>query len=357
LGAIAAAALLLGPFVASSTSGSSTKIHSDRRMTITPLTGFGGYHLTTKVTQISARWRVPAISKTSRVGIAATWIGAQNSIDSHFIQLGILEICNQKGRGSYQAFWSDTALDFTPQPLGVIGAGDHLSVSLVRNSRGWSLTFHDRTNALSVDKQIDYGVGAPFTMGEWLQEDPSPSDVASRDVAYPDVANVTFQRLRVNDEVPRLKRADGQTLSASGGLLRVPTLVRHDSFTFVRPLGAADQYLIDAAALDKEAATFNAQIVFWKSTSRKSKSRDTKAMVAAFEFGASEISAQAWPKSTHGDVGELVQDMRADAVNLNNWSTAGFKTEGSAFQAIRDATEEQNVVIDKLRSALGLPPP
>jgi hypothetical protein len=115
--------------------------------------------------------------------------------------------------------------------------------------------------------------------------------------------------------------------------------------------------LIDAAALDKEAATFNAQIVFWKSTSRKSKSRDTKAMVAAFEFGASEISAQAWPKSTHGDVGELVQDMRADAVNLNNWSTAGFKTEGSAFQAIRDATEEQNVVIDKLRSALGLPPP
>jgi hypothetical protein len=203
-----------------------------------PQTGFGGYQWSGSVNQISATWRVPTIVPGSPSGAAATWIGAQASTSDRFIQVGVFEQCSGPSSVSYRAFWSDTTLKFIPQWIGYVAATDSMTASLVRTGRGWTVRLADTAAKLTYTTQIDYGVGSSFTTGEWIQEDPSPSAGAVKDVPYPDMNNVTFQHLQVNGQAPRPSLFSGLTLSPAGGAVRTPTSVRNDSFTF--SLAASD---------------------------------------------------------------------------------------------------------------------
>lgn len=338
-------------------SGASTKSGATRQPVVAPITGFGGYLLNVKVSRISAQWVVPKIAATSPPGIAATWVGAQNIEDSDFIQLGILEIANGGGDASYEAFWSDTEKQFAPQSLERLSAGDKISVSMARDAKGWLLNFDDRRNASSVTKQINYDAAGRFTQGDWLQEDPSPSRLASKDVTYPDLADVTFQKMMVNGHRPKLVQADGVTLSATGGALEVPTPVKDDAFTFVRPKGAADQYLIDAAVIDAATAKLNVQVAQWSTASTTTKTRDVKAIESVFTFEAGQFRSQTWPGAAQSGVHDLIQFIVLDISNFKGWSAAGFKLSGPAFEKLQNTVQEESGAVDKLRASLGLPPP
>lgn len=354
--AVVVFALPYGSGSRSGYSAMSVPAKTNNPVSVAPETGFGGYFWNGKVTQISAHLLVPRILSNTLVGEAATWIGAQNPFGGPFIQIGILEDVPRSDVTSYEAFWSDTKVKFDPEKLGRVYPGDQIYVSMTRNSRGWTLKFSDPTISLAIKKVVRYGLGASFDQGEWLQEDPTPTLVAAHDVRYPDVANVTFKKLLVDGHAPTLKLQDGQTLSATGGVLRVPSRVRHDSFTFYKPKGAAYRYLVDARIVDFAENRFNAEFVKWRKASRSSKARDVKAFIDAYRSAASKIRVQSWPTKTHPDIAKLVKQFKADVENLQGWKASGYTKANFGVTNFEDGAYQDERLVDKLRAMLNLPP-
>jgi hypothetical protein len=194
--------------------GSAPKEFPELRPTIVPMTGFGGYRWLGGISQVSARWRVPTISATSLSGSAGTWIGAQNAYREYpFIQVRTNEV-SQSGRQIYHAFWSDTHVGFRAQSIGTVEPGDLISANMVRSRRGWTLSIDDLTQGTLLSRTVGYGGGSAFTQAEWIQEDPTASNVTTSDLPYPDLSKVHFAHLLVNNTIPSLSLKDGQTLMA-----------------------------------------------------------------------------------------------------------------------------------------------
>ena len=197
-----------------------------------PISGFGGYQWTGRVTQIASTWRVPPIDTKSPSGSAATWIGAQSNATNQFIQVGVFEQSLSPPTISYRAFWSDGALGDLPQWIGEVHSTDNVTASLVQDRGGWTARFIDQATGLTFTKSVAYGAGTSFTTGEWLQEDPIVSSASNVDGPYPDMASVSFQRLQVAGRAPSPGLLNRLTLTTAGGLVLVPTGVHHDAFTF-----------------------------------------------------------------------------------------------------------------------------
>lgn len=234
--ALVGAALSVGACVAGGPSSrTSTPLHDLRAASpryVFPLTGFGGYQWSGRVTEIGSSWRVPRIDAHSAPGTAATWVGAQSHATNQFIQVGVFERCVSPATIIYRAFWSDAALQYYPQWIGNVNAGDLVTASLVQGRGGWTATFTDASAGEAFAKAVAYGAGTSFTTGEWLQEDPIPSATATAVGPYPNMARVSFQRLQVAGGVPSLAFLTRLTLTTAGGFVLVPTGVRHDAFTF-----------------------------------------------------------------------------------------------------------------------------
>lgn len=261
IGAVATSVLLLGASLQLNTSQYSVTTFDKSPMFAIPITGFGGYNWAGDVKQISATWRFPAIASDSPDGSASTWIGAQGGETSEFIQIGVVENRWSQRSTVYQAFWSDAAVNFSRQILFSANAGDLISRSMKKNNDAWNIQLVDHSKKVSVTKMITFRAGSSFIHAEWIQEDPTLGTIVARDVPYPDISNVRFLKLRVNESTPQLDLADELVLMASNGNIRVPTSVHSDSFTFDSPTGAALQYLRDAEALDVSSSTFNAAFV------------------------------------------------------------------------------------------------
>ncbi len=323
---------------------------------IAPLTGFAGYHWLGDVSQISAQWRVPVISAKTTVGHASTWIGAQNDDGGPpFIQVGVTEDKYGPGDTDYEAFWSDTAASFHPQPLGTVGPGDLVAASMVRNGSGWSVTLDDRTSTVSVTKEIPYGVEGSFSAGEWTQEDPTDSAQASVDLPYPQTSTVAFQSLRVDGRPPVLDLADGQTLSAADGIILVPSAVHDDGFVLAEPTGVAAQYLDDAAKLDAATARYSVELASWDTTSLATRTLEIRTLSAAYQTNADELAAQQWPAAARPDISLLAEQLRRVVGDLGAWTRAGLETGGTAFETLR-TDQVIAPTADKVRADLGLPP-
>jgi len=321
-----------------------------------PYTGFGGYHTLVTVSSISARWKVPLINKHSKAGAAATWIGAQNDRDSIFIQVGILENASNFGHDSYVAFWSDTAKGFRPQVWGDLSAGDQISVDMVRTKKGWTVTFKDKAANLSDVKQINYGVGKVFNVGEWIQEDPAPASITAVDLSYPNVANAKIDRVRINGHSPKLSRVDAQVLIAKGGIIRVPTKFRSDSFSFKQPTGVQDQYLTDASNFDVGVNLFNAEFARWSTMSKAGKILAVQLYVDALKINARVFTSQTWPKTAGVDVAKLDMNIGQIESDLHSWQLAGAKKSGSAYRQLGQDEGVHDKLVDAVRKSLGLPP-
>lgn len=327
-------------------------------MYIAPLTGFGGYRLIEDddVSQISGQWQVPAITAKSPAGHASTWIGAQGfGGDASFIQVGVTEDSFGAGQSLYEEFWSDPAVSYHPQSLGEVSAGDLISFSMQRQNQGWSLSVDDRTTKSAVTKLIPYGVGGSFTTGEWIQEDPTDTAAAAVDLPYPETSTVTFQQLSINGRPPELDLADGQTLSASDGIILVPSAVHQDSFSLAAPTGVAAQYLQDAAGLDAALSVYSVELASWNAKPLATRSVEVGKLSAAYASNADELQEQTWPPAAAPDAARLARQFRQVENDLQLWKAAGLRKAGSVYETL---LSDQDIapLADQLRAALDLPP-
>jgi hypothetical protein len=321
-----------------------------------PATGFGGYAVNEKVHTVSAEWRVPAILPKSRPGVAATWIGAQTSVNDAFIQIGVNEFVGTDAAPQYLLFWSDTAKNFHPQSLGVASAGELIFFSMTHNASGWLLQLHNQSKSLSVKQEIHYGKGVSFSVAEWIQENPAPGAITPVDAPYPNIANATFQQLKVNGVSPRLRRSDGQVLIASSGAIRVPTLVTHDSFTFHAPRGAARQYLEDARRLDAGVSSFDAKQVRWSTIALTQRRRDVTALIRVLRVNVKVFKTQTWPKKSQKPLSELDALTSTQISLFEAWSHTSMSLDGVDFLKFTASIPLHDRYVDQIRTSLNLPP-
>ena len=207
--------------------------------------GFGGYrYWPTSVRSVEATWQVPVVLEGSPDGNASTWIGAQNDRGGYpFIQVGTVEEAFFGLHASF-AFWSDTTVGFHPQIMfGPIHGGDTVAVDMQRHGGTWHLSVDDLTSQKILATNVSYGAGAAFTQAEWLQEDPVPDApgttnlIAGSDSPYPKLSNARFTQVLLNGHAPVLELGNGQTLMATGGVFRVPTVFDGDAFGLLPPVG------------------------------------------------------------------------------------------------------------------------
>jgi hypothetical protein len=355
-GAIAVTILALIVTTQLDASRRAAKISAPGAVIVAPFTGFGGYNWSGKVSTIGAQWRVPKIAGTSQPGYASTWIGVQNGVNNQFVQVGVIENDFGEGPDQYQAFWSDLAVGFSPQTFGEVFPGDMVSVSMVRSDRGWSLRLVDKSRNLSGKSFVDMSRGTPFTQGEWIQEDPSPSTNTSQDLPYPQISDVEFQDLQVNGEAPKLSLNDGQVLIASDGTIRVPTSIRDDTFSLTAPTGAARQYLNDEQSIDAALSQFDERLASWNTASVTKETSVATAMSAALKANVQALTSQTWPAASRVAIAHLIQSDRIQLHNLKSWSEDGYVTKGLAFTLFQQELNRNSVLVDALRTTLGLPP-
>lgn len=319
-----------------------------------PATGFGGYNWSGNVNEINAEWRIPTISPTSPVGIAATWIGAQNLRGKGFIQIGVNEVVVKEGQDEYIGFWSDTAVGFKPQNIGVFFPGELVFASMKRDAHGWRISLAVKDFTLT--RNISYGIGDHFTTGEWIQENPAPGNVASQDSPYPVMADVSFRDLKVDGKKPHLGLNDGLVLITSTGEIRVPTALRDDAFTFTPPRGVQLQYLEDARVLDAGTSAFQAEFANWQTTSARIRTIDVKTFIAALKMNITTFESQTWPALTRAPMSKLVEVTKREIADLQDWLRSGFQINGSGFRKYESTLSRHERYADEVRGSLRLPP-
>jgi hypothetical protein len=239
-----------------------------------PPYGFGGYVIQGTVRHIQASWTVPTIAPTSPSGIAATWIGAQDKSGKGFIQIGVNEYAQQKGEDFYEAFWSDTAVKFHPQPLGALSSGETVQASMKRDRSGWQISLRNPSGNFSVSRHIFFGVGIDYTSAQWLQEDPTSGLVVAQDVPYPVMANVRFTNLLVNGVKPRLRLRDAPTMplpSRRPTARNVNTSMTLDVPTTETPPFRSSSPTGSPSLLHKSTDTHNTWLTRWCCCQRSSK--------------------------------------------------------------------------------------
>jgi hypothetical protein len=328
-----------------------------RTSTAFPGTGFGGYRwMNGPVTQISAQWRVPRILPTSSQGSASTWIGAQNQDGPPFIQLGTVENKFDLFVPTYSAFWSDPDVGFHPQNFGAVGAGDLVSAELIRMSSGWRLTFRDITRSTTKSRVVKYGLTGSYDQGEWLQEDPSPSDLSKIDLPYPKTSLVEFEDLRVDGDVPKLDLADGQVMLANGGAFLVPSRVTDGTFFFGAPSGPQKSYLEAARNVDIAISAFAVDSLRWKTLSTSERESIAPTIGQAFGKFSTAISTLSLSKTSETDAVGLEQQNRRVQSDFDACRSAGCPTGSTAFLKISEDLESIGAAADKLRASLGLSP-
>jgi len=352
-------ALVVATFVTVSSSGQGERDVDSLRVSpleVVPANGFGGYVLKGNVRDVQAQWQVPVISPTSPPGTAATWIGAQGTSGKGFIQIGVNELVPQQGEDFYEAFWSDTAVKFQPQPLGALSSGETLHASMKRDKSGWQISLRNGSRSFSVSRHISFGAGVDYTLAQWLQEDPTSGLVVTQDVPYPVMTNVRFTHLAVNGAKPRLSLRDAQVLITSTGEIDVPTPVRDNSFTFSAPHGAQRQYLEDARLLDRGSAAFQAQYANWKATSARLRLTDTRHWIDTLVLLTKDFETQSWPTPTQKEIPQLVLVTQHQIADLHSWLAAGLAVNGPAYLKFEGTFEAHQKSVNLVRASLRLPP-
>ena len=339
-----------------------------------PPTGFGGYQWPGKVDEIEAEWRVPRVVGTAQDAGESTWIGVQGpGTDEPFIQLGTLANANdspflgsgsgtkaesqsapQLGQTDYEIFWSDTSKGFHPVPIVQLKRpGDLILFKMTRESQGWELSVRNLTYGWNRSELVRYGQGDSFSRGEWLQEDPA-SYTPGVDLPYADTSSVTFQRVRVNDTVPKFRYRDEGALSTQDGVYLVPSPFANDGFSMVRPTGAALQYISDAETVDVSLSRISAEIDWLgRGNANASQVSRVEQLAGLYSDSAHVVDTQTWPASAREASDRFVTSSEVLAHRLTKW-VDGNAHSLPQLKSIFDAGPAGRAA-SNLRKALRLP--
>lgn len=348
---IIATAVTLGVTACSSDPGGVAQPASTHpaRFLNAPITGFGGYHASGSVTDLSADWLVPQITRELTDAHASTWIGAQDP-EGDFIQIGTTED-ESFGMTRYSAFWSDPVVGFHPQFILSVSSGDEMSAHLAKVTDGWSGTIEDMTTGQTsrVPPSTHYAEGSAMQRSEWVQEDPATQG-GTVDEPYPNMTQVTFTALEVDDKAPTPTFNDATALASPNGVVLVPSVVRNDSFGLEQGTAPQGQYLRGISAVDSAISRFvDPRIIGGGATAAHG-----KALVTAIVTFNSHLSTQQWPTGSLADVRKLVAHNRVLLNDLYRWDAAG---ESNLRLARFSADARHNPQFSNpIRSDLGLPP-
>lgn len=321
-----------------------------------PPTGFGGYRIYAETREVSAHWTVPAIGGgISYSGAAATWIGAQE-LNKDFIQIGILENKSFGEPPYYQAFWSDTAKKFAPQVMGTVGAGQKILASMKHTSHGWTLKLVDKTWADTYVRKVSYGGNDSFTEAEWIQEDPAPSISTPVDVPYPKMTAPVFSNLELNDQPPHFSLANAQVLIPSNRSAEVPTKLRGDSFTLLKPSGIALTYLKEARQSDRVASHFDYALTIWSSLTRARRTTIVTDMITSLTSDIHDLKVGDWPRRSREPARRMRANFHGEISDLREWRNSDLSTTVGAYQRFVERARDGVTFADETRASIGLPP-
>ncbi|MGH9017007.1 MAG: hypothetical protein ACRDY1_04580 [Acidimicrobiales bacterium] len=323
-----------------------------------PFTGFGGYDWLTHTTSIRARWTVPTIVDRRPDVSGSTWVGAESSIMPAFVQLGVTEQRPGSSSPEYAGFWSDTTRHFLAQPIGgPVRPGDVVDAAMTQTASGWILTLADVTGHWTRTVSTGYQGNGTFTEGEWIQEDPTTSLDAAVDVPYPVTTVVGFSDVRIDGGVPPLTIADAAALSAPDGVYLVPSAFTDDAFTLPPARGAARQYLVDAGRFD---AVLQAQSAAdarrHDRLSTAEKRTEVRQVLTAFARIEGSLHHQVWPAAAAAAVAGLLTASGPVVADYRRAEAAGFTASPALNRRVVSDYGAFHVAVDRLRTALGLPP-
>jgi hypothetical protein len=311
--------------------------------------GFGGYQVGAHATEVGARWDVPTITPESSNGGASTWIGVQSSANQ-FIQLGTTEEKNDAVI-QYEVFWSDVTVDFHPQQLLEVDAGDTIDFDMTQVPRGWRLHFDDVTEKVRETKTIPYANGASFDAAEWLQEDPTIGGLATH-VEYPSIGVPSFSKMSLDNAHPKVYSDDGQVLSTQRGVNLVPTKPAHDGFTFKNATGAARQYLVDVFAFNSALYPFQVDVYENRSPTGAVLYRINSTLATL----ATNLKNQHWPTRLRSAVSGDVQVVDSYATLFASLPEAPAPLSATEVARIDAVSQRNHPIADTIRRELGLPP-
>jgi hypothetical protein len=315
-----------------------------------PSYAFGGYSLDEPTTEISAQWRVPAISNISPGGDASTWIAVEDD-QRQFIQLGTTENRYENAVPLYGVFWSDVTVNFHPQQLVSVDPGDLITFTMVQVARGWRLSFDDVTDGTPETITVPYGRGSNFDTAQWIQEDPTIGGPAHH-IPYPVIAPTTFTHLTLDNSSPRFQLDDGSVLSTADGVYMIPTLPAHDQFSFRDAAGPTRQYLQDVFAYDAALYPFRVDLFYNQSPSRAVLGK----MESTLTTLKSDLKSQTWPKSMKPTVKRLTKEMTRFLEFYPGFSVAPQPLNGQELARLDQMNFDNDVVANAFRRELGLPP-
>ena len=231
--------------------------------------------VTKPIARITGEWRVPLItpkaSTSSREpGEESTWIGAEDirgdpDPSLPFVQIGTVGIVTPVAT-LYLAFWSDTAVGFLPQFVGLVKAGDLVHTMMQVTPAGWELKLDDITARRVVTKLVRAEPTSGYTSAQWIQEDPSSGVGPSVGRApYPRTSLASFSDVKVNGAPPHVSFKDESWLGFRGAIAVRPTPLQGDSFQLEQTIvgSAARQYLADVAPYDDDLGVFGPEVLGW----------------------------------------------------------------------------------------------
>jgi Peptidase A4 family len=304
-----------------------TEVASPPRATAYPLGSFAGYAAVTgQIGRMTGEWRVPvitpkAIASSREPGEESTWIGAEDiradqAPSFPFVQIGTVGI-ETKLATLYLAFWSDTAVGFLPQFMGLVKPGDLVHTVMQVTATGWELKLDDITARRLVTTLVRDEPTAGYTSAQWIQEDPSSGVGPSVGRApYPRTSLASFFDVNVNGAPPRVSFKDESWLGFRGAIAIRPTPLEGDSFQLEQTIvgGPARQYLGDVAPYDDDLGVFASEIFRWNAKTSRETMRSQAAPVLrellAFEH---DLVDQSWPSSALVHIPLLVARVQAEA--------------------------------------------
>jgi hypothetical protein len=320
---------------------------------------FGGYRWFGPVSEISASWREPRIrnASSSEDAHASTWIGVQPQAGGPpFIQLGTLEDVGYSGIAAYRVFWSDTSVDFHPQVVGSVHAGDVVSANLTATSSGWRLNFVDHRSGLKFDEPQDYGGGLVPNQAEWFQEDPDNGSDPTSELVYPQLSDTHFWALLVNGRPPKLNLRNGQVLLAENGYNGVPSPVHDDQFIVEAASGLASQYLTDARQLDSSATRFSEALSGWSQLSSEDQIVTAQTEAEAVALNITRLRALPVPAGDRSSFSALVNHLTQIHQDLLAWIHSGVTLNSATYEKLSHDLSENAKYANKMRTTLGIPP-
>jgi hypothetical protein len=197
-----------------------------------PQRTLAGYASFERVRSVQGSWSVPGVLGDVSNAVAATWVGAQapgSLAHAPFIQVGVQEESSDGYDAGYQAFWSDSQLDFHPVNLFSVNAGDLITASLRLAGGQWTVHIHDVSSGADARFRTTQDSGGAFNQAEWFQEDVTDK-ATQQGFPYPDLTPVTFTNLHVNSKQPTLNSLVSSTMTVDGKTLN-PSRVQNNSFT------------------------------------------------------------------------------------------------------------------------------